>query len=147
MAMFKLETNQIGVPLSRLQLPSRTGSTSSTSPQPPSTSQPNTQAPVPKLLPAPVLRPTAYSSRRIEEPQTLSSPPRSLEASPVKDASDDVFLTPALPKRRVPNTKMQMSSPPDSVGCGTPQEDDGLSSSIIKGRAAAGLLGLLHARQ
>lgn len=145
--MFKVETNQIGVPLSKLQLSPRIDSTSSMNPQSSTTIQPKPQGPVPKLLPAPVLRPTAYSSRRFEEPQLLSSPPRSLETSPVKDTSDDVFLTPALPRRRVLNAKMQMSSPPDSLGGRTPLEEDGLTSSVIKGRAAAGLLGLLHARQ
>lgn len=58
-----------------------------------------------------------------------------------------VFRTPALPRQRVQGVQ-QTSSPPYSQGDGFERdEDEGLRSSGVKGRAAAfGLLGLRKER-
>jgi hypothetical protein len=80
--------------------------------------------PVPKLLPAPTLFPTAYSSRMIYDAPSMmpSSPP--VERSPARFA-------------------MGMQHTPARRGL---WDEGELTSSIVKGRVAEGLLGLRHAR-
>lgn len=75
----------------------------------------------PVLQPAPILRPTKYSSRMIYEP-IPSSPPVAMPPARSQFAS----TTPAG-KRAMANDESE------------------LTSSIVKGRVAEGLLGLRHA--
>lgn len=107
---------------------------------------PQTQekAPHPKLLPAPVLKPTAYSARTIARPHIPSSPPYSTNSSPESAVRDEFFRTPALPRSKMYEPK-QMSSPPESeerdvMRAG--RERESLTSSAVRGKAAIGLLGL-----
>lgn len=84
---------------------------------------------VPKLLPAPTLRPTDYSSRMVYDGGYPSSPPGS--------ASRERPI--ATPRHR------RIIGPPDSAEkCDGTCEHD-LTSSVVKGRVAEGLLGLRHA--
>lgn len=76
-----------------------------------------TQLPVPRLLPAPVLLPTAYSNRMVYEAVRPSSPPAHSQYQHI-----------ATPRRVSGHS-----------------DDKELTSSIIKGRVAEGLLGLKHA--
>ena len=111
---------------------------------------------VPRLLPAPILQPTAYSARMAEAARMSSSPSTSPTESPARQAqigsrvSDDVFRTPALPKhRRGTMADGQLSSPPDSQqrvdGMDLDQNTE-LTSSVIRGNAARDLLGLMRSR-
>ena len=107
---------------------------------------PSTQekAAPPKLLPAPILRPTAYSARTVTQPQISSSPPYSTNSSPESVVRDHVFRTPALPRSKM-YEPTQMSSPPnseegDAVRGG--MRRDSLTSTAARGKAAIGLLGL-----
>ncbi|KAL9614710.1 MAG: hypothetical protein Q9167_000839 [Letrouitia subvulpina] len=143
-AMFKVQTNQTHIPLSQLRIPSQPTLTQGlqSSPKEPE---------LPRLLPAPVLKPTSRSTHGV--PQMLSSPPSSTDNSPMSrsEREKSVFRTPALPRQRVQMVRgmQQTSSPPDSQGEGfEPDEDEGLRSSGVKGRAAAiGLLGLREERR
>ena len=146
LAHFKVKTNQINVPLSRLRI-------SSTEPairSPTEASQEKERQPaLPKLLPAPILRPTAYSSRTISFPQIPSSPPISPERVSNKDNDDEVFRTPALPRHALRHEVRQTSSPPESPGKFPKEQyghEDDLTSSAIRGKAAIGLLGLRQER-
>ncbi|KAL9039425.1 MAG: hypothetical protein Q9214_004883 [Letrouitia sp. 1 TL-2023] len=140
-AMFKVQTNQTHIPLSQLRIPSQPTLTQSlpTSPKEPK---------LPRLLPAPVLKPTSRSAHSV--PQMLSSPPSSTDNSPMNrsERGKSVFRTPALPRQRVQGVQ-QTSSPADSQGDGLERDkDEGLRSSGVKGRAAAiGLLGLREERR
>ncbi len=105
------------------------------------------KAPHPMLLPAPVLKPTAYSARTIMQPHIPSSPPYSTNSSPESAVGDEVFRTPALPRSKIYETT-QMSSPPGSEGRDVAQvrrKQESLTSSAIRGKAAIGLLGLREA--
>lgn len=140
-AMFKVQTNQTHIPLSQLRIPSQPTLTQAlqSSPKEPE---------LPGLLPAPVLKPTSRSAHSL--PQMLSSPPSSTDNSPMNrsEREKSVFRTPALPRQRVQGVQ-QTRSPPDSQGDGIElDEDEGLRSSGVKGRAAAiGLLGLRKDRR
>ena len=60
---------------------------------------------------------------------------------------EEVFRTPALPRHKRLASPLQMSSPPDSEaleGGRREDEDDSVTSSVVKGRAANGLLGLMR---
>ena len=144
-AMFKVRTGQTNIPMSLC-----------VSPDPPQLPVLAPQPTVPRLLPAPILQPTAYSARMIELPRISSSPPTSQHGSPARQAQiearvpDDVFRTPALPKhKRGRVAEGQLSSPPDSQ-----ERDDGmdldepteLTSSVVRGNAARDLLGLMRSR-
>ncbi len=141
--------------MSRLQITSHHAPTLTSSPQAlrqalPSVS-PSTQekAVQPNLLPAPILRPTAYSARSITQPQISSSPPYSANSSPDSAVRDHVFRTPALPRSKM-YEPAQMSSPPDSEEGDAVRgrmEEDRLTSSAVRGNAAIGLLGLRGAGQ
>ena len=90
----------------------------------------------PKLLPAPVLKPTAYSSRMIYHHDLTSSPPI---LSPVR--LPEVGAGVVTPQREV----QQLSSPPTSEESAGRRPDQDLTSSVVKGRAAEDLLGLRNA--
>ena len=116
----------------------------------PSVSPPSQEKPIqPKLLPAPILRPTAYSARTIVQPQASSSPPYSTNSSPESAVRDEVFRTPALPRSNM-YEPAHMSSPPNSEegdAARGAREEDSLTSSAVRGNAAIGLLGLRRAEQ
>jgi hypothetical protein len=77
--------------------------------------------PVARLLQGPVLTPTAFSSRFVEGPAMPASPPRlTIEAQQ---------MTP-------------LASPVRTYG----RDDRDLTSSVVKGHAASGLLELAHSR-
>lgn len=143
LAHFKVQTNQTNLPLSQLRISPKEG------PRPQSsTSPPDEQPSLPKLLPAPILRPTAFSSRMISRQQDLSSPRCSPDQSAQKDRSE-VFRTPALPRHRAPTGQRQLSSPPGSVERISKrryEDEDNLTSSAVRGNAAIGLLGLREER-
>lgn len=90
----------------------------------------------PKLLPAPVLRPTAYSSRMIYEMSYPSSPP--LSRYPDGLPSMKSGSTPYRDTRH-------LTSPPSSAELLARPSEQELTSSVVKGRVAEGLLGLRHA--
>ncbi|OJD36299.1 guanyl-nucleotide exchange factor [Diplodia corticola] len=114
----------------------------------------------PKLLPAPVLMPTAYSTRFITEPQTTtvpSSPPNLANTTATaadrgsstprgrgssgSSSSLQEFVTPVANR----HAATQLSSPPYSenhVRHRAPNDSDNLTSSGVKDRAADALLKL-----
>ncbi|KAL9102828.1 MAG: hypothetical protein Q9163_002077 [Psora crenata] len=141
LAQFKVRTNQVDVPFARLQVSTEEKPDTQSSRE--STVQPDPQPSLPQLLPAPVLQPTAYSARTILQPHMLSSPPASPVTSPNRGAVDNVFKTPALPRRQVTIEAQQLSSPPGSQeGCTRAATEEGFTSSATKGTAAISLLGL-----
>ncbi|TKA76242.1 hypothetical protein B0A55_06389 [Friedmanniomyces simplex] len=89
--------------------------------------------PRPKLLPAPVLLPTAYSSRFVYEPLLPSSPPASGSAEK---------RTTATPKSR--QAMHTAGTSPDRAArrCGWEEVEQELTSSVVKGRVAESLIGL-----
>lgn len=116
LAHFKLRTNQVHVPLSDLHVEEDAD-------EPSACKNANAGAKFgqPQLLPAPVLRPTPYSNRVIYDyPEPSSSPPTN---SPDKLPFG---LTLATPRKTGP-------------------DEQELTSSIVKGRVAEGLLALGHA--
>ncbi|KAK4508614.1 hypothetical protein PRZ48_002353 [Zasmidium cellare] len=128
LAHFKVRTNQIHVPLSDLhveedgQEPSafKDATAGLQADGEPSASHRF----MPKLLPAPILRPTPYSNRVIYDfPEPCSPPPA--------DSPDTLPHGPTL-------------STPNSTRRTGPEEQE-LTSSIVKGRVAEGLLGLRNA--
>lgn len=136
LAHFKVRTNQTHIPLSQLQTSAREDRGS-----------PEHQPSLPTLLPAPVLLPTAYSARTIAQPQIPSSPPSSPDNGAEKTIRDEIFRTPALPRHST--SFRQMSSPPDSQERASRKpytEEDSLTSSAVRGKAAFGLLGLRQER-
>ena len=143
LAHFKVQTNQTNVPLSQLRI-MRNEELPSRDPALKQVEQPS----LPKLLPAPILLPTAFSARMISRPQDLSSPPCSPGHNAQKE-SPEVFRTPALPRQRGSNAQRQLSSPPGSderIPKKRYEDDDNLSSSAVRGKAAIGLLGLREER-
>jgi len=166
MAMYKVNTNQTLVPFSNLRLPhqrrpygpavpsfhetptdhvspARVASLDA-SPQRPK-KQINTGVqnvivditvgggPIGKLGTAPILLPTAYSSRPMGQPLPSSPPP---VASPVKSSPRDSLRTPMASKRDI-----RLHDSPDKEDV-----DKSLTSSVVKGRAASGLLELMRSR-
>jgi hypothetical protein len=163
LAMYKVKTNQIHVPMSELRfLPCESVSSVLKPDIPATSSAPKTLPPQqtrprsnPKLLPAPVLVPTAYSARRITEPYIPSSPPCSAPNSDIDTAeseedSEKDFTTPTAPKDTESlHPPVQLSSPPGSEKriANTSRICDAkasLTSSVVKGRAANGLLELMQ---
>ncbi|KAI6797609.1 hypothetical protein KC360_g2016 [Hortaea werneckii] len=113
-----------------------------------STNPPSDQ-PVPRLLPAPVLKPTAYSSRQVvyEEADPPSSPPAS-EPTPRRGSE---------PHQQTPTQHLESTASADApqsdnientddgsthISGGDSGEQTDLSNSLDKGRVAEGLLGL-----
>lgn len=92
--------------------------------------------PIPRLLPAPVLQPTAYNSRTIYETQAPCSPLASSTPGELPSAAD--MKTPLREVRKV-------DSPATSVQRLQKSFEPELTSSAVKGRAAKELLGLRHA--
>lgn len=141
--MFKIRTGQTHIPISQLRInpsPALTPNTPITSPSPPTRTEE-----IPKLLPAPVLQPTAFSARMIPEQHLPSSPPLSRTTTPRRSAldNDGCFRTPALPKKKGAHDDgdQQMSSPPDSQERNG-RAGEGVTSSAVRGSAARSLLGL-----
>ncbi|KAI7155599.1 hypothetical protein KC349_g6842 [Hortaea werneckii] len=110
---------------------------------------PPTDQTVPRLLPAPVLKPTAYSSRQVvyEEAEPPSSPP----------ASESTARRGSEPHQQTPTQQLESTTTadvpqPDNVEStddrstqlpsGERGEETDLSNSLDKGRVAEGLLGL-----
>ena len=144
--MFKVQTNQVNTPMSKLQISSQRTVTSSSLPRNPVPPKHLDQSSLPKLLPAPILRPTAYSARHITQAHIPSSPPSLANTSPEAIAQNEVFRTPALPRNRLQTDLSQTSSPLDNLK-GVDQKDveeEKLNSSVVKGRAAKSLLGLMR---
>ena len=155
--MFKINTHQTNIPLSRLQISpkklvhpplqrQKSPSQEATTPQ-------RDQVPIvptiPKLLPAPVLVPTAYSARLIQYPPIPSSPPRSTGSSGSQATPSPGLATPALPQQRRSRSPTQLDSPLGNTekrgqGAKSIDWDANLTSSVIKGRAATGLLNLMN---
>ena len=162
LAMYKVKTNQIHVPISELQILPREPAKSLLKPDVPATLsapkalslQPTLSKP--KLLPAPVLIPTAYSARPVTEPYMPSSPPCSApnsdEDSPDSiDSEEEDFTTPIASRdnRALLQPPVQLSSPPSSekrvANTSRIYDAEGkLTSSVVKGRAANGLLELMQ---
>ncbi|KXT03579.1 hypothetical protein AC578_9995 [Pseudocercospora eumusae] len=126
-AMYKVKTNQVDTPFEDLQVEtnSKQGITSNEIEEEVASLRREAQAkmgqlPVPRLLPAPVLLPTAYSSRMIYDAAPMAS-------SPPAAHHHTHFPLIHTPRR------------------GSVQSEKELTSSIIKGRVAEGLLGLRNA--
>jgi hypothetical protein len=161
LAMYKVKTNQIHVPLSELQILPR--EPAKLLPKPditathlaPKTLSLQPTISKPKLLPAPILVPTTYSARSITKPYMPSSPLCSALNSD-EDGLDSVdseedFTTPvASRKNRVSlQPPMQLSSPPSSEKRVANRSraydaEDKVTSSVVKGRAANDLLEMMQ---
>ncbi|KAK8199078.1 uncharacterized protein BKA78DRAFT_348200 [Phyllosticta capitalensis] len=173
-ALYKVKTDQIFIPLDDLDIPPKyqrkpaeTNAVASPSGQqtPPHSQAEYTTATTTttenldassaalKLLPAPLLRPTAYSTRFIESPTLPSSPPATGpnhdDTTPrALSAQRDTDPTTPTAARRA-SVPAQLSSPP---GSGSTDGDEvrraategELTSSVRKGRAASGLLELMR---
>lgn len=166
-ALYKVRTDQTFVPLSCLEIPEkyqrkpakedasaeagspvaspgreRTAPTITVTEDGPSDK--GSEGSAPKLLPAPVLLPTAYSTRFITEASMPSSPPHSVAVdsnSTPRARGPQEFVTPVASRQAA----AQLSSPPYSEDYGRhrPHNDsDNLTSSVVKGRAAEGLMKL-----
>lgn len=145
-AMYKVRTNQVEVPFSELHVERESPQSATRTAVEEAVAQLRREAqevaarqsrpPVPKLQSAPVLQPTAYSSRMIKYETNLpSSPPASLADD--KWALATAVATPLRDVRKV-------SSPLSSTQRLQPPFEE-LTSSAVKGRVAEGLLGLRHA--
>ena len=149
MAMYKIKTNQTRIPLDALEVVPRAAHSSlstilAVQPPPSQSASPNqcqhdqeATSGIPKLLPAPILRPTAYSSRKIE--YIRSSPPE----SPEKVSEHGSFATPIAARR----VQQLLNIPGTSI---SPEKErvenrEDLTSSVVKGRAASSLLELMRA--
>ncbi|KAG4432425.1 hypothetical protein IFR05_012083 [Cadophora sp. M221] len=155
LASYKVRTNQIDIPISRLEI--RSSSTSSRIPPLPrntsqcSHSQEASRPPTAQHIPSINLeRPSTENMR--SQPVTIpSSPPTDRSTlgnserfmSPTKVANDPTregLATPLLPRQR------QGVLNPPSLGGSPSWEDRGsdVTSSVVKGRAADGLLSLMR---
>lgn len=148
-AMYKVRTNQIDTPFKDLPVPERPRTSKSITAQAVEEAvaqlrreaqQVNARelASIPKLLPAaPILKPTAYSSRMIYDTRMPSSPPVSGSPEKLPWASGEL----PTPQRGT----RQYGTPQRGVDrFGMPAEQE-LTSSAVKGRVAEGLLGLRNA--
>ncbi|KAK6388770.1 hypothetical protein LTR65_007249 [Meristemomyces frigidus] len=145
-AMYKVRTNQVNVPFASLKIEGQTSPKQASQAveeavaalrREAQQTMPLNDHPFPKLLAAPVLRPTSYSSRMIYEPLLPSSPPAPRSPERQQSLSRQI----ATPAREV----RQLSSPPDSADRLAKREETELTSSVVKGRVAEGLLGLRSA--
>ncbi|KAK5165723.1 uncharacterized protein LTR77_008646 [Saxophila tyrrhenica] len=151
-AMYKVRTNQVETPFLDLHVEER----SRASPLDPNAAareaveqlrqeaqaiaaRDRERAAVPRLLPAPVLRPTAYSSRMIYDTQLPSSPPISTSSNGLP------FAPPAEEVSTPMHAAARLDSPPSSRRRLAMPNEQELTSSVVKGRVAEGLLGLRHA--
>lgn len=145
-AMYKIKTNQVDIPFDQLQVDDGKLKGRATSQaveeavaqlrREAQLSMSRQAKPIPKLMPAPVLLPTAYSSRMIYAPPVPSSPPAS--RSPERPLPAQMVGTPQRRGRR-------LSSPPESAERTGRRDELELTSSVVKGRVAEGLLGLRNA--
>ncbi|KAI4268978.1 MAG: hypothetical protein L6R38_007651 [Xanthoria sp. 2 TBL-2021] len=145
-ALFKVQTDQTNIPVSQLRLPKSCLPELNSSAHP-SSRRANVQPP--RLLPAPILKPTVRPNGLPQFSQILSSPPVTRAGSPAKASDGDIFRTPSLPQSKV-QVSQQLSSPPNSQNGDlkeTDMEDSHLSSSAVKGDAAISLLGLRDDRR
>lgn len=148
-AMYKVRTNQIAVPFPDLQVPAHLRAPTQKEAVEEAVAELRREAQarqrpapalgsIPNLQPAPLLRPTAYSSRMISERHVRSSPPRSRSGSPER--------LPSVVGASTPQAEAWRGSSPPAGGWrvnGVPESE--LTSSVVKGRVAEGLLGLRHA--
>jgi len=154
-AMYKVETNQTRTPMSQLRLPSppgrpsqqhsessrvafieahalklKTQAATTTAPAPP----------VPKLLPAPKLIPTAHSAKHIyARPDLSSSSTDSAETSPERLAQPPVGSFARSPVRQ----SATMHAATSALTRVQRPVDEHLTSHAVKGRAASSLLELM----
>jgi Whi5 like len=147
LASYKVRTNQIDIPLDRLEIKTL----SSTSPELPrlpgaaNTSQHHVQiSSTSTALPAMQLQIPCAEQRRVEQVRITSSPPPYLEItnhSPVKESASTRegeyggCTTPILPRQR-----QGILQPPQ---LGSPIWNE-VTSSVVKSRAANGLLELMR---
>ncbi len=145
-AMYKVRTNQIDIPFTNLRVPQIPQTTRSHTAQAveDAVAQLRREAQevnarqlsaVPKLLPAPILKPTAYSSRMIYESQIPSSPPVSVSPEKLPTAIDVSTPQRALGQYGTPRGSVERLRRPELE----------LTSSAVKERVASGLLGLRNA--
>jgi hypothetical protein len=143
LAMYKVQTNQELLPFDALEiLPTTTRPPSVTlAVQPPSDhrehspERPTSLSDAPRLLPAPTLLPTAYSSRKIE--YVRSSPP------PSPPTTKEPEVATPIAARRV---QKLMSLPASAFGnvVASPEKEHDLTSSVVKGQAASSLMELMR---
>lgn len=132
-------TNQTNIPMSQLQIcthePNRLLERSSTP------SSPLEEPSLPKLLPAPVLRPTAYSARTIPRQKIPTSPPDSTFNSPEPATEANPSPKLAIPLHKHRSDPIQTSSPPDSPLNTSVKVENWESSNrrAVGGKAAIGL--------
>ena len=143
LAMYKVMTEQELLPFDALELIPPTIHTSSAIADARQLSQDRTLGRaksslgnVPKLLPAPALLPTAYSSRKIE--YTYSSPP---PTSP--DARTSEHLATPDTTRTVQNARAHANSDVSPEKERVESRDE-LTSSVVKGQAASSLMELMR---
>lgn len=150
-AMYKVRTNQVNVPFDKLLVDDKKPDNRAMpqaveeavaelrrEAQEEMSRQSLNSKPIPKLLRAPVLLPTAYSSRMIYGSAVPSSPPGSRSPERHAYTGPQAVATPHRAGR-------QLSSPPDSAERGGRDFEQDLTSSVVKGRVAEGLLGLRNA--
>ncbi|KAK4554957.1 hypothetical protein LTR86_008105 [Recurvomyces mirabilis] len=144
-AIYKVRTNQIDIPFHQLKLEGSLKAVRASSKaveeavaelrREAQARMPSQSLPVPKLLPAPVLLPTAYSSRMVYGPALPSSPPDTLRTDRPRPVDDELpsghhryyRVHPRSPERRLQRDELE------------------LTSSVVKGRVAEGLVGLRNA--
>ncbi|MCJ1368233.1 hypothetical protein MMC16_007375 [Acarospora aff. strigata] len=152
-AMFKINTHQTNIPLSQLQIsPKKMAHSPPQYQQSPAQDvgtpwRTQAQHAISKLLPAPVLVPTAYSARQAYDASISSSPSSSVNSSQERPTPD--LTTPVLPKQRPSHPPMQLDSPSGSQekrsqGAKASDSEVNLPSSVVKDRAATGLLKLMN---
>ncbi|PVH85089.1 hypothetical protein DL98DRAFT_512024 [Cadophora sp. DSE1049] len=155
LASYKVRTNQIDIPISRLEI--RSSTTSSRIPPLPRTAtlssqiqQPSRHSTAPQVPDINLQRPSAEKKR--PQPVTIPSSPPSCRSAPgsndrlasppkvATDATGEGFATPLLHRQR----QGVLNRP--SLGGSPSWEDRGsdLTSSVVKGRAADGLLSLMR---
>lgn len=152
-AMYKVRTNQIDTPFVDLQINERKPMTAAAAveeavaqlkreAQEIAERDRRRAAAVGNLLPAPLLQPTAYSTRFIDEVEmdVPSSPPFA-SVSPNKLPAIALARDVATPRR----LGMGFESPSSARRMLAPPSEGELTSSVVKGRVAEGLLGLRNA--
>ena len=150
--MFKVQTGQTNLPLSQLAISKKSPKHSLSAVH---VSSPVVSA-APKLLPAPVLEPTAYSARTIKFPQMPTSPPRLKTTNPAENVHvesfsvEEEFRTPALSKHmQVLGQEQEPNCPHNGQRYAREKpafREEDLTSSAVRGSAARGFLGLKQSR-
>jgi len=155
-AMYKVQTNQTKVPMSQLRLPNPPAQAKQHAHtdrvaaiearalklKTQAASQGFAAPAIPRLLPAPKLVPTAYSAKHIyQRPDVSSSPLVSPEDSPERLPLPPVGSFARSPVRR---HAVNTAATP-ALKRVQQREDENLTSSAVKGRAASSLLELMRA--